>query len=535
MVESAALEMRYARKGIRGSNPLVSAGLKINMSKIILVNKKDQEIGSDDKLKVHKLGLLHRSFSIFVFNSKGELLIQKRAKNKYHSGDLWSNTCCSHQNLNESLNKAIHRRLVEEMGIDCKLKERFSFLYNVKLNNNLVENEFDHVFVGVCDKKPKLNAKEVSKFKYISIKELKKDIKANPNNYTEWFKIIIEKYLMNLKINKSDESLEYWDKSKEVSRELNIFFDKFCSNNIEFNLIKDLYLNKTVHLNGVQFYGGFVAGNKNKNWKKYLAIPIIIELIMIWAYKTNQIIDDKKSVWENKESVKDTILKHDLLLSLIFKLLNISNKILKDKFNRFDYLVKEMMYSMTKGFFIEKYQLNINFLDIKKILKNWDEKYSERNINFNLVYDYSPLIGFWLATDDVSIFKKYDQHFKVKKRFSEIGQTVNDLGDWVQDFDNNVRVYQDQFADIRNGIITWPVYKSIKNKDILLALKNPKITLRKDWQKRTSLLKPVLSLELKKISKKCFNDLADFWNNNKKTNDNFVIKTYLLLKHNKYL
>lgn len=505
------------------------------MPKIILVNKKDQEIGSDDKLKVHKLGLLHRSFSIFVFNSTGELLIQKRAKTKYHSGGLWSNTCCSHQKLNESLNKVIHKRLIEEMGIDCDLRESFSFLYNVKLNNNLIENEFDHVFVGICDKKPKPNSKEVSNFKYISIKELKKDIKAHPNSYTEWFKIIIEKYLINLITNKTDESLEYWDKSKEISKELNNFFEKFCSCNIEFDFIKDLYLTKSVHLNGVQFYGGFVAGNKNKDWKKYLVVPIIIELIMIWAYKTNQIIDDKKSVWENKESVKETVLKHDLLLSLIFKLLNISKKILKNKFEYFDYLVKEMMYSMTKGFFIEKYELNINFLDINKILKNWDEKYAERNINFNLVYDYSPLIGFWLATDDNNIFKKYDQYFKINKRFSEIGQTVNDMGDWVQTFDGNVRVYQDQFADIRNGIITWPVYKSIKNKDILLALKNPNITLKKDWQKKILLLKPSLSLELKKISKKCFNNLDDFWNKYKKTDNNFIVKTYLLLKHNKYL
>lgn len=505
------------------------------MSKIILVNKKDQEIGNSSKLKIHKLGLLHRSFSIFIFNSKGELLIQKRSKNKYHSGGLWSNTCCSHQKLNESLNKAIHKRLIEEMGIDCDLKESFSFLYNIKLNNDMIENEFDHVFVGVCDKKPKPNFKEVSNFKYISIRELKKDIKTHPNKYTEWFKIIIKKYLINLTTDKTDGSLEYWNKSREISKELNIFFEKFCNDNIEFNFIKDLYLTKSVHLNGVQFYGGFVAGSKNKDWKKYLVVPIIIELIMIWAYKTNQIIDDKKSVWKNKESVKDTLLKHDLLLSLIFKLLNISKKILKNKFDHFDYLVKEMIYSMTKGFFIEKYELNINFLDINKILKNWDKKYAERNINFNLVYDYSPLIGFWLATDDNDIFKKYDQYFKMNKRFSEIGQTVNDMGDWVQTFDGNVRVYQDQFADIRNGIITWPVYKSIKNKDILLALKNPNITLKKDWQKKILLLKPSLSLEVKKISKKCFNDLDDFWNKYKKTDDAFIIKTYLLLKHNKYL
>lgn len=161
------------------------------MPKIILVDKKDREIGSDSKLKIHKLGLLHRSFSIFIFNSRGELLIQKRALNKYHSGGLWSNSCCSHQNLDESLSEAIHRRLKEEMGIDCVLKESFTFLYNVKLKNGLIEHELDHVFVGFSDEKPKINHKEVSDFKYVSVKEVKKDIKINPDMYTEWFKIII--------------------------------------------------------------------------------------------------------------------------------------------------------------------------------------------------------------------------------------------------------------------------------------------------------------------------------------------------------
>lgn len=164
------------------------------MGKILLVDKNDKEIGFEDKAKVHKLGLFHRAFSIFVFNSQGELLIQKRSKNKYHSGNLWSNTCCSHQKQNEHLDDAVHKRLKIEMGLDCELQEFFNFSYKVKLDNGLIENEFDHVFIGVCDSKPKANLKEVSDYKYISLKELKKAIKLNPQDYTVWFKIIIKKY-----------------------------------------------------------------------------------------------------------------------------------------------------------------------------------------------------------------------------------------------------------------------------------------------------------------------------------------------------
>lgn len=164
------------------------------MSKILLVNNKDEELGFEEKIKVHKLGLLHRSFSIFIFNSRGELLLQKRAAGKYHSGGLWSNTCCSHQKTLGSLIRMVRRRLKEEMGLDCKIKEIFSFSYKVEVGSALIENEFDHVFVGISDKMPKPNKREVSKYKYLSLQEIKKDIIMRPEKYTEWFKIIIKKY-----------------------------------------------------------------------------------------------------------------------------------------------------------------------------------------------------------------------------------------------------------------------------------------------------------------------------------------------------
>jgi len=168
------------------------------MEKVILVNEKDEQIGTGEKLKVHREGKLHRCFSILIFNSKGELLIQQRAKSKYHSPGLWSNTCCSHPRPGEDLKTAAQRRLKEEMGIECDLKEIFSFIYKVKVGN-LIEHEFDHVFLGKFNGEPTPNPNEVENWQRISLKELKKDIKKNPKKYAPWFKIILKRLWKNLK------------------------------------------------------------------------------------------------------------------------------------------------------------------------------------------------------------------------------------------------------------------------------------------------------------------------------------------------
>lgn len=168
--------------------------------KIILVDEKDNEIGSGEKLKVHQEGKLHRCFSLFVFNSKGELMLQERAKSKYHSGGLWTNTCCSHPRAGEKIEEAVHRRLREEMGFDCEVKEIFSFIYKAKLDHGLWEHEFDHVFIGKFDKEPKINPEEAEGWKWIGLDELKKDMAKSPENYTVWFKIAMEKNERELKI-----------------------------------------------------------------------------------------------------------------------------------------------------------------------------------------------------------------------------------------------------------------------------------------------------------------------------------------------
>lgn len=162
--------------------------------RVILVDNKDKEIGTEEKLEAHRKGERHRAFSIFIFNKNNELLLQRRAKDKYHSPGLWANTCCSHPGPNEKLEEAIHRRLKEEMGFDCMIKEIFVFSYNFSFSNGLTENEVDHVFAGFYDGKIKANPREVDDYKWVRIDEIKKDISKNPKKYAEWFKAALKSF-----------------------------------------------------------------------------------------------------------------------------------------------------------------------------------------------------------------------------------------------------------------------------------------------------------------------------------------------------
>ena len=166
---------------------------------VVLVNEHDDEIGFMPKLEAHQKGSLHRAFSVFIFNSKGELLLQQRALGKYHSEGLWSNTCCSHPLPNEATSSAAVRRLQEEMGLQASLEFLYSFLYKAELENGLTEHELDHVFWGVSDHEPIINTSEVSNFKYISIEDLATDLKKNPSKYTEWLKICFEEVMQKIK------------------------------------------------------------------------------------------------------------------------------------------------------------------------------------------------------------------------------------------------------------------------------------------------------------------------------------------------
>lgn len=170
----------------------------IKKNEVVLVNENDEVIGTMEKLRAHKEGLLHRAFSVMIFNDAGEMLIHQRAINKYHCGGLWSNTCCSHPQLNETPIDGAKRRLMEEMGISCELKFVDTFIYKVKFDNGLTEHEFDHMFVGRCNDIPNPNPDEVSDWKYVSIEKLKKDIENNPEIFTFWFKEIVKDKLITL-------------------------------------------------------------------------------------------------------------------------------------------------------------------------------------------------------------------------------------------------------------------------------------------------------------------------------------------------
>lgn len=159
------------------------------MEQVILVDIDDREVGTMEKMEAHEKALLHRAFSVFVFNDLGELLLQKRASGKYHSGGLWTNTCCSHQRPGESTLEAANRRMVEEMGFSTELHEEFSFTYKSVLNDGLTEHEFDHVLFGSYNGRPKPNPEEVEDWKYVALEELNIDIQNNPDQYTSWFKI----------------------------------------------------------------------------------------------------------------------------------------------------------------------------------------------------------------------------------------------------------------------------------------------------------------------------------------------------------
>lgn len=156
---------------------------------VILVNEKDEQIGLMEKMEAHEKAVLHRAFSVFIFNSRGEMLLQQRALHKYHSPGLWTNTCCSHPRDGETLIQATSRRLEEEMGMQCELTKAFDFIYKSDVGQGLTEHELDHVFLGETDQEPNINPDEVAAWKYMTLDDLHRDMQNNPENYTVWFRI----------------------------------------------------------------------------------------------------------------------------------------------------------------------------------------------------------------------------------------------------------------------------------------------------------------------------------------------------------
>ena len=167
---------------------------------VILVNEKDEKIGLMPKMEAHEKALLHRAFSVFIFNDKNELMLQQRALHKYHSPGLWTNTCCSHQRDGEDSVEAGKRRLQEEMGFTTELKKTTSFIYKAPFDNGLTEHEYDHILVGTYNEDPTINEEEVASWDWMSLELVEKEIKDAPEKYSAWFKIIFEKFYKYIKI-----------------------------------------------------------------------------------------------------------------------------------------------------------------------------------------------------------------------------------------------------------------------------------------------------------------------------------------------
>lgn len=164
----------------------------MNTEYVVLVDEQDHEVGTMEKMQAHREGKLHRAVSVIIFNSKKQMLLQKRAAIKYHSAHLWSNTCCSHPRPGEKTLDAAKRRLYEEMGLQCELKEMFNLTYNLKLDSDLNEHEFDHVFAGISDDVPLPDPMEVSDWKYVNVDVIKEELKQDPAQFSGWFKLLFE-------------------------------------------------------------------------------------------------------------------------------------------------------------------------------------------------------------------------------------------------------------------------------------------------------------------------------------------------------
>lgn len=174
----------------------------MGIEKVVLVDTQDNPIGEMEKMEAHEKALLHRAFSVFIFNDNNELMLQQRGFSKYHSPGLWTNTCCSHPRMNENMEEAGRRRLIEEMGFDTEIIKIFDFIYKAQMNDGLTEHELDHVLFGRFNGEPVINPEEVAMWKWADMVEIEKDIAQKPEKYTVWFKIAFDRVNTFLKSKK---------------------------------------------------------------------------------------------------------------------------------------------------------------------------------------------------------------------------------------------------------------------------------------------------------------------------------------------
>ncbi len=330
-------------------------------------------------------------------------------------------------------------------------------------------------------------------------------------------------------------SKTYHQTVKETSKKLNKYFSNFCAPYPQYTFIKNDYTKKNVHLNGIQFQAGFISG-PNDNWEDYIELAIIIELVMIWAYKTKWILDSKQDIWESDSSVMTTVLEHDLVLSCINDLFNEYAKKDLQHIDKIRTLVDELMGKLSYGFWLEKEKLNVHHSSLDEILFNWEDKYVERNMSLNLVYDYTPLIGFALSCENFNIISQYNHEIPSNLRFSHASQMISDLGDFGQSVDKKLKENQDVFSDIKNGIVTFPVFKLIDEKIIKKALTTPKEIKSASWQKkvRELITEGEINKEAIKIAAQSYDAHRNFFESHLEKPNPMLLKVFGMLINNKY-
>lgn len=433
---------------------------------IILIDKNDKEIGVGEKIETHKKGLLHRSFSILVFNTyKNELLIQKRVDSKYHSGGLWSNTCCGHPKPGESLNDAAHRRLKEEMGFDCELKELLGFKYKIKFTNGLSENEYNHVFIGKFDNHPAINRKEVQDWKWISFDKLRKDMVQNPENYTYWFRLILNKYGDIFDIKQKD----IFVYMKNIAKEVDDYIIEKLSNLKK----KDLKLYEiTSHLvilrrNQPKLRSSLACllyeSLGGKDWKRLVPMLAFMELSTVASYVLDDIIDEQPERNGDEATFKKFGLNYGMAAGSLQTFISI--EMLSDL--KIKESVKLKLFELANYMWRVLWEGEGHNEHMKE--GTTVDRYIER------CYELAGVM-FETATKMAAII--YDANNKIIKLSGEIGKLFgiatmirNDLTVFMPEElmkERSGALSRKSFEDVKKGLYTYPIIcvtEKIKNKD----------------------------------------------------------------------
>lgn len=267
-----------------------------------------------------------------------------------------------------------------------------------------------------------------------------------------------------------------------------------------------------------------------------MEVAIAIEIVMLWAYKTKYILDKKQETWDKESNVMEAVLEHDLMVSCIHDLMEAYAKKELRYTEKVRTLINEMLAKLSYGFWIEKKKLNINAASQEEVIFDWESKYVNRNNSLNLVYDYAPLIGFALSSGNFEIINDYLKAVPAENRFSHASQIISDLGNFGDELDKGANTNQDVFADIRNGIITFPIYKLIETEEIKEALANSEITKGKAWQNKIK--KVIAESDVNKdaigIAAKSYNMHKNFFESYLSDPSQMLLKIFGMLINNKY-